>query len=158
MLEKQLNFASLFLNTNIKKVWKNSKNGYWYFVVNKKIQSLHRAIALQHLPIKEGMNDVNHIDGNKDNNHLSNLEWCTRSQNIKHAYDTNLRKGVFLGMYGKNNPHSKPIVGINRTTKELIEFDGLQEAGRNGFQASKICLVLKNIRQHHKNYVWFYKT
>lgn len=35
--------------------------------------------------------DVNHIDGNKKNNHISNLEWCTRSYNLKHAIDIGLK-------------------------------------------------------------------
>lgn len=54
---------------------------------------LHRALALAYLPNPEDKRTVNHIDGNKQNNCLSNLEWATDAENIKHAYDTGLNKG-----------------------------------------------------------------
>ncbi len=52
---------------------------------------VHRWVALTFLGLPDGL-EVNHKDGNKKNNAISNLEYCTRSQNIKHAYDNGLEK------------------------------------------------------------------
>ena len=53
---------------------------------------VHRLVAQYFLPNPDNMKEVNHKDGNKDNNHVSNLEWCTRSHNVKHSFDTGLKQ------------------------------------------------------------------
>lgn len=53
---------------------------------------LHRLIAETFLPNPEGFPIVNHLDGNKKNNSVSNLEWCSYSMNNQHAVDTGLRR------------------------------------------------------------------
>lgn len=53
---------------------------------------VHRLVAQHFLPNPDNMKEVNHKDGNKDNNHVSNLEWCTRSHNVKHSFDMGLNK------------------------------------------------------------------
>lgn len=54
----------------------------------------HRQVAISFLKKIRNKKEVNHIDGNKNNNNVSNLEWCNRSENLKHAYKNNLLKKV----------------------------------------------------------------
>ena len=57
----------------------------------RKVVKVHRIVALAFLPREDKRNHVNHKDGDKSNNSVANLEWCTISENIKHAYSTGLR-------------------------------------------------------------------
>lgn len=52
---------------------------------------VHRLVAECFLPNPNGYNEINHIDGNKSNNSVENLEWCTHSENMYHAFRIGLR-------------------------------------------------------------------
>lgn len=71
------------------------RNGYYTIglMVNKKRTNyyVHRLVAEYFLSNPDQQRDfVNHLDGNKLNNNVSNLEWCTRQENAQHAYETGL--------------------------------------------------------------------
>jgi hypothetical protein len=65
--------------------------------------SLHRLIAIHFIDNPNNYDQVNHIDGNKFNNDISNLEWCNNSQNQLHAYKNKLR----IPAFGSRNGNSK---------------------------------------------------
>lgn len=70
-----------------------SKNG------NNRTVKVHRIVAQAFIPNPDNKPQVNHKDGNKQNNHIDNLEWCTQSENLKHAFRIGLKKP----MAGENN-------------------------------------------------------
>ena len=57
----------------------------------RKYFSIHRLVAEAFLPNPDNLPQVNHKDGNKTNNKVENLEWCSRSYNLQHAYDNGLK-------------------------------------------------------------------
>lgn len=75
-----------------------NKNSYGYldfdFCKNgsSKKTKIHRVVAQHFLPNPDDHRVINHIDGDKTNNHVSNLEWCSHKTNNEHAYINKLRK------------------------------------------------------------------
>lgn len=83
----------------IKRKFRLSNNGYSRLnlsVPNEKYKlkgyMVHRLVAIHFLKNEKNLNIVNHIDGNKTNNHVDNLEWCTQKKNAVHAVETNLKR------------------------------------------------------------------
>ena len=70
------------------------RDGYLYVGLCKngitKTKKIHRLVAENFIENPENKKEVNHIDGNKLNNYIFNLEWCNRSYNLKHAYKLGL--------------------------------------------------------------------
>lgn len=88
----------IIINLKTKKEYKGKKDnrGYLTFhtTINKKCYhwGIHKLLALKYIPNPENYPVINHIDGNKLNNSLDNLEWCTIGYNLKHAYKLGLKK------------------------------------------------------------------
>lgn len=77
--------------------WKDRK--YLCIVLDGKNYWVHKLVALAFIPPVSGKRFVNHKDGNKMNNDVTNLEWCTRSENMIHAF----RNGLYRNGAGLKN-------------------------------------------------------
>ena len=66
--------------------WVNKHNGYVYCSLGKYGQKrLHRVVAEAYIPNPNNLSEVNHIDEDKTNNNVDNLEWCDRQHNAEHS-------------------------------------------------------------------------
>lgn len=75
-------------------IYKNGKQKRYF---------LHRLMAIAFIPNPNFLPCINHIDGNKLNNKIENLEWCTRSQNVRHAY----KLGLIISRKGEKHPRAR---------------------------------------------------
>lgn len=86
---------------------RTNPGGYYYVELSKNgtkaTFAIHQLVAQAFLDNPGNKPIVNHIDGNKLNNSLTNLEWATYSQNLQHAYKTGLRRTVSIEAVGTKN-------------------------------------------------------
>lgn len=118
---------------------------------------VHREVAKAFLGNPNNLPQVNHKDGNKANNDVSNLEWVTNQQNAHHAISNGLWNSVFDGSRKENERRKKPILayridGDHPCTKY---FGSISEAERE-IGSRHICDVLKGKRSHVKGWTFQY--
>ena len=122
---------------------KLSKEGKWYY------KRVHRLVAEAFIPNPHNLKQVNHIDGDKTNNEVSNLEWIDNKNNTQHGYDNNLyhskHRNIKIEVYDKithqlintykSIRETANELNINRKTLSRILFDNKENNYDYDFKA-----------------------
>lgn len=143
---KSLNYKG----TGKEKILKPATNKEGYLRVGlckdgkRKRFRIHRLVAIHFIPNPNNLPEVNHIDENKTNNCVENLEWCDRVYNINHGTRT--------------QRCSIPIVQLDPTTNKVIDaYPSTYEAERlGGFDHGNITFCCQGKRNTHGGYRWMY--
>ena len=96
---------------------------------------------------------INHIDGNKLNNEASNLEWCTFSENLKHAHKTGLNKAPSK----MHQANQKKTVQLNLNNELIKIYDSAKDAAKEvNCPIQNITRVCRGDKNTARGYKWVY--
>lgn len=130
------------------------KDGYVRYTLSlkgkTKMAFAHRLVAEAFIPNPNNLPQVNHIDGNKQNNHVDNLEWCTIRENNIHALKTGLRDM-------KNNKLSKKVGQYDLNNKLINTFLSSADVERKlGICSAHVRNCCRGKLKTYKGFIWKY--
>ena len=113
----------------------------------QKRMRVHRMVALTFINNPDNKPYVNHINGNRSDNNVENLEWVTPSENTQHAVNTGLFK----------SGRTRAVIQYNLNGEQMATFESATEAARQtGGSQSKITMCCRRQRDSANDYQWRY--
>jgi hypothetical protein len=112
--------------------------------------NVHRLVAIHFIPNPDNKPTVNHKNGNKQDNSVSNLEWATYKENINHAQKMGLFVNNFKGYQPHRNKNNEHVYQYSLDGYFIMEHFSILEAARaNGIPKSGISRVCRGLQKSH---------
>lgn len=144
-----------YRHKNCKQILKPAKDGSGYLFVRLfkktgcKCSKIHRLVAEAFIENVNDLPQVNHIDEDKTNNKVSNLEWCTAKYNSN--YGTRNQR-----IYGKSN--KKSVLQFSKDGTFIRKHDSINKAAFTvNVTPAALCKCLKNINKTAGGFIWKYE-
>lgn len=130
-----------------------TNNGYLHIFLSKNGKQkqflLHRLIAEAFIDNLKNLKEINHIDGDKSNNSINNLEWCTRKSNVHHFLCSNTR----------NTTMARPVTQYDLKGNKVKTFKSIRQASKESkIDAHYIIYCCKGNKAKTSNYMWKYEV
>lgn len=147
-IRKRNNAYNCYYKTERLMKLQKTRKGYLRIQLNNDIEkrktfAVHRLVAEAFIPNPDNLPQINHIDENKENNNVNNLEWCDNKYNAN---------------YGRRNEsHKKKIIQKDLDGKIIKIWDSIADIERNmNIKSSNISAICKGLRKTAKGYRWEY--
>lgn len=124
----------------------------------KKNKSIHILVAQAFVDNPDGKPQVNHKDGDRQNNHADNLEWVTASENIHHSFEVLGKQSPNKGRIGKSHYAAMSVSQYSLTGQFVKRWDCISDAARE--IGCSPCQIINNIKGRSKTchgYMWRYE-
>ena len=134
---------------------KRNDRGYLGVQINGKRHYVHRLVAQTFIPNPQNKPQIDHINGNKQNNYVENLRWCTSKENFHNpiSYKRNSES-----KFGYKNHHSRAINQYSLDMTLIREWDCISDACRElGVNHSHISQCCNFKRRYAYGFIWRYK-
>lgn len=137
---------------------RKAKNGYYYVHLSRgglrKTVKNHRMVAETFLPNPDNKPCVNHIDGNKLNNSVNNLEWVTYLENSEHAWENKL---ILSPPTGEKSYNYKGAIAVIDNSGQVVDvLVGFKDMKDKGYNQSSIWCVMNGRHKKHKGFTFKY--
>lgn len=154
------NVASLnYRNTGKRNLLSPTKRSNGYYCITPLIKGrkcnmpVHRLVGKAFIPNPENKPQINHIDGNKLNNRVENLEWCTCSENTLHA----VKMGLKVMPIGEGSTSSKTVYQYTKDGIFIRAYGSTTEAERiTGIHSCNIGQCCRGYLRTSGGFIWSY--